>query len=872
MYVTKRNGNLEMVDLNKISIRIKILIDGYDTNLPTLSVEPISIAKDVCGKLVDGITTSDLDMYAAESCVYKVGEHIDYAKLASRILISNHHKNTKGFSNFSDTVVALYQNINSYGKCNPLISESFYILTMKHKDVLDEAVNRCHLNDYQLLDYFGMKTLQKSYLIKSDKTQERYQHMLMRQALAIYEDNIEEVLLCYDAMSKGLFTHATPTMFNAGTNIQQMSSCFLLGVGDSIESMYECVKRCAIISKWSGGIGIHVHDIRASGSEICGTNGTSKGILDYLRVLNMKVCHVDQGGGKRNGAIAIYLEPWHGDIECFLDAKMPNGIESERARELFYALWIPDLFMKRVKHALQLRSAGSSEIVLWSLMCPKKCPNLSNVYGAEFEQLYASYEERKKFNKQVNVLDLWDRILTSQKETGTPYMCYKDHVNNKSAQSNIGIIKSSNLCAEIVEYSDEHEYGTCNLASINLKKMTKTIGEVVMVDYDLLFEISKRLTRNLNRIIDINVYPVVQTSNSNFRHRPIGIGVQGLADLFILLGLPYESEGAQEVNKLVFETIYFGALTASNELAKERSLVFAKISDDMVTQLNILASRIEYYKEQVHSMSSLPLIPSDIKSDIHNQLDSNIMLINKIIDDNQLPKYTKEYKYMSSIVRGAYSTFNGSPAHKGILQYDMWNIKPSGRYNEEELKKSIQMYGLRNSLLVAIMPTATTAHILGNIECIEPLNSNMYTRQTIAGNFIIINQYLQTTLTDLGIWSQKIKDKILGSGGSIQSIMEIPDHIRKLYKTCWEMSKKTLITMASDRGAYVDQSQSFNQFISNPDTKILQTVHMTSWEKGLKTGMYYLRRKTPVNAQQFTVSADSKSCNKNDPACTSCSA
>lgn len=863
MRVLKRNGNFEDVDFNKITRRIQKLIDGVfygEQILDKLNINSVYIAKDVCTLIVNDISTHKLDEFSAEICVYKVGDHIDYGKLASRILISCHHKNTKNYSNFSDMVSALYYNTDTYGKHNPLVNIDFYNTTIKHKTQLDEIVNKNHMNDYLILDYFSMKTLQTSYFLKCDKTQERYQHLLMRQALCIHGDNIDEVIHCYNYLTNGCFTHATPTLFNAGTNFQQLSSCFLVGVGDSIESMYECIKRCAIISKWAGGIGLHISNIRANGSEICGTNGKSKGIMDYIRVLNNVVRHVDQGGGKRNGAIAIYLEPWHADIFDFIEAKLPNGLEESRARDLFYGLWIPDIFMKRVKLALELKeqSQNSLRSVTWSLMCPNMCKGLSDTYGEQFEKLYEMYERDGKFVKQIDILQLWDKILTSQKETGTPYICYKDHVNNKSAQKNIGIIKSSNLCTEIMEYSDENEYGTCNLASINLKKIVKDVKGNPYIDYSLLIEITKQLVRNLNNIIDINKYPLVQTEKSNFRHRPIGIGVQGLADVFILLKYPYESTQAQELNKLIFETIYYASIYESCKCSMERCIKLDALPEHVFNELKILSNQVEYLKQ-------LPM-----NYEFNKELICKMSEINNIIDEYNIPKYTPEYSYMNYKYKGAYSTFDGSPASCGELQYDMWKVEPSGKYDFNNLKQEIKKWGLRNSLLVAIMPTATTAHILGNIECIEPLNSNMYTRQTLAGSFIVVNSYLQQHLTDIGLWNKDVKDQILNSGGSIQNINSIPDNIKELYKTCWEMKKKTLINMARDRQVWIDQGQSFNLFITNPTSAVLQSIHLYTWECQLKTGMYYLRRKTHASAQKFTTDVKAY-CTKDNKDCASCS-
>lgn len=865
MRVKKRDGDYQLVDFNKISNRIKYLVDGFDPNGinigEKLRIDPNEIAKDVCGLIVDGISSGQLDEFAAELCAYKVGEDYHYDTLASRIIISNHHKNTDKYKNFSDMMTALYNNKDSEGKHSPLISDSFYLAVMTHKSVLDPIVNKNHNRDYEALDYFGFKTLEKSYLLKvktaTPTIQERYQHLLMREALAMYPDNVEEAVICYELLSQSLFTHATPTLFNSGTPHPQLSSCFLIGMDDSIDGMYECIRRLSHISKWAGGIGVHLSKIRAAGSLIRGTNGDSSGLVPLMKVINEFARHVNQGG-KRKGSLAVYLEPWHADILAFLDMKKNHGLEELRARDLFYGLWIPDIFMRRVKRALTLKRVTGSSDIKWSLMCPDKCPGLTDCYGEEFENLYIKYEKEGKYRDQIDILTIWQAILDSQKETSLPYMCYKDTVNHRSNQKNIGIIRSSNLCTEIMEYSDHEEYGVCNLASINLKKMA---GK--QFNFELLHKISKQVTKNLNRIIDLSYYPIPQAKRSNFRHRPIGIGVQGLADAFIIMGMPFESDAAQKLNVQIFETIYHGALEASCELAEQRQQKLSKLPIDVLKALKEYSSFIDYYENQLKDLElknriNLTFAEQHMKNRAEEEYKRLSHLISEIITKYDLDRQTAEYQYLNLDENnrkylGSYSTFLGSPAQLGQFQYDLWKVKPSNLWNYDDLKTRVIENGLRNSLLLALMPTATTAQILGSTECIEPLTSNIYSRQVLSGTFIVVNKYLQKELTELGLWNTQMKDKILMNNGSVQQIDEIPQRLKDLFKTGYEMSKKILINMSTARGSLIDHSESFNHMIADPNDDILSTIHIYGWEQGLKTGMYYLRRKTVVDPKKFSV-------------------
>lgn len=768
MFVVKRDGREEECHFDKITSRIKKLCFG-DMNMKYVS--PYAITLKVIQGMYSGITTVELDTLAAEIAASMTTKHVDYGRLAARIAISNLHKETK--KKFSDTITDLYEYINpEINKHCPMVSEETYKIVQANKEKLDGAI--VYSRDFEY-NYFGFKTLERSYLLRiNGNPAERPQQMLMRVAVGIHGEDIESAIETYNMMSEKWFTHASPTLFNAGTKRPQMSSCFLLAMkDDSIEGIFNTLSQCAVISKWAGGIGLHTHCIRASGSYIAGTNGHSNGLVPMLRVFNNAARYVDQGGNKRPGSIAVYLEPWHADILDFLDLKKNTGKEEQRARDLFYALWVCDLFMKRVETK-----------DTWSLMCPHECPRLSDTYGEEFEELYTSYEKQGKFRKQMSAQKLWYAILESQIETGTPYMLYKDSCNKKSNQQNLGVIKCSNLCTEIVEYTDKDEIAVCNLASIAVNKFVITKRETISTpngdkiqksgtfNFEKLKEIAKIITKNLNKVIDKNFYPCQEARNSNMRHRPIGIGIQGLADAFILMRYPYESEEAADLNRKIFETIYYGALEASCELA-ERD--------------------------------------------------------------------------------GPYSTYEGCPVSKGILQYDMWNVTPSNLWDWSALKEKIAKHGVRNSLLLAPMPTASTAQILGNNESFEPFTSNIYSRRVLSGEFQVVNKHLLQDLTDLDLWNDDMKNTLIAHNGSVQNIDEIPADIKSLYKTSWEIKMKSMINMAADRGAYIDQSQSFNVFVAEPNFAKLTAIHFYGWKKGLKTGMYYLRTKPAANAIQFTV-------------------
>ncbi len=753
MHVIKRDGRRESVKFDKVTARIEKLCYGLDSNY----VSTIDIAKKVIEGIYDGVTTIELDNLAAEIAASLTTKHPDFAKLAARIAISNLHKVTS--KSFSNTMKRLYTYIDpKTGENASLISKEVYGIIKKNAALLDSTI--IYDRDFSY-DYFGFRTLEKSYLMKLDgKVVERPQHMLMRVAVGIHREDIEAAIETYNLLSEKWFTHATPTLFNAGTPKPQLSSCFLLTMkDDSIDGIYDTLKQCAKISQSAGGIGLSIHNIRATGSYIKGTGGVSNGIIPMLRNFDMTARYVDQGGGKRKGSFAIYLEPWHADIFQFLDLKKNHGKEELRARDLFYALWIPDLFMKRVE---------ANE--MWSLFCPNEAPGLADCYGEEFDKLYMKYEKEEKFRKQVKAQDLWFEILESQIETGTPYMLYKDAANKKSNQKNLGIIKSSNLCTEIIEYTSPDEIAVCNLASIALPKFITDDGKF---DYQKLYEVTYVATKNLNKVIDVNYYPVEEARNSNMRHRPIGLGVQGLADIFILLRMPFDSEEAKGLNIDIHETMYFAAMTASKDLAK---------------------------------------------------------------------------------VDGPYETFKGSPVSKGIFQFDMWGVTPkSKRWDWEKLKKEVKQHGVRNSLLVAPMPTASTSQILGNNECFEPYTSNIYTRRTLSGEFIVVNKHLMKDLIELGLWNDNMKNKLIEANGSIQNIPEIPQNIKDLYKTVWEISQKSIIDMAADRGAFICQSQSLNIHIQDPNFGKMTSMHFHAWKKGLKTGMYYLRSKAATDAIQFTV-------------------
>lgn len=786
MYVVKRDGRQEPVKFDKITARIKKLCYGLHAN-----VDPILISRTVCQGIYRGVTTVELDELAAQDAAMRTSDHPDYAILASRIAVSNLHKQVP--KTFSKVIETLYRFVHpKTHEPAPMISKEVHDFIQQNADELNSAI--VHDRDFQY-DYFGFKTLERSYLLKiNDVPAERPQHMLMRVACGIWGPNVKNVkraLETYIYLSDRWFTHATPTLYNAGTPLPQMSSCFLLTISDdSIKGIYDTLAKCAEISKFAGGIGLSVHTVRAAGSYIRGTNGTSNGLVPMLRVFNNTARYVDQGGGKRKGSFAIYLEPWHADIFDFLDLKKNQGIEEARARDLFYGLWIPDLFMDRVSKDME-----------WSLMCPNECPNLSDCWGQEFDELYEKYEKEGKFRRKIPARELWKHILEMQIETGTPYMLFKDACNRKSNQQNLGTIRSSNLCTEIIEYSSPGEIAVCNLASISLSRFIINKREF---DFQKLAEVVHLITRNLNRIIDINAYPNTESAKSNLQHRPIGIGVQGMADLFLSLRFPFESEEARQLNKDIFETIYFAALTESVNLAKEF---------------------------------------------------------------------------------GPYSSFQGSPASKGLLQFDLWkedNIQLSSRWDWTKLKEQIKEWGLRNSLLVAPMPTASTSQLLGNNESFEPYTSNLFLRKTLAGEFVCVSKYLLSDLIERKLWTDSLKQKLISANGSVQTIDEIPDDLKQLHKTVWEIKQKSLIDMAADRGPFIDQSQSLNIYLSNPNFNDLTKLHMYTWKKGLKTGMYYLRqppasdaKKLSVDPSSITVNPSSvtvnpSTCSRTNPDCVSC--
>ena len=730
-----------------------------------------------------------------------------------------------------DVVNQLYNFLDVNNKHYPLISKSFLNLVQTNASTIESMID--YERDY-LFDYFGFKTLERAYLMRVGKRiVERPQHMWMRVALCIHGDDLKRVRETYNLMSMKFFTHATPTLFNAGTNRPQLSSCYLLAMeSDSIEGIYNTLKDCAMISKWAGGIGLHINNVRGSGSFIRGTNGTSNGIVPMLRVFNTTARYVDQGGGKRNGSFAIYLEPWHNDIELFLEMRKNHGEEELRARDLFFALWIPDLFMKRVQENKQ-----------WTLMCPDQCPRLSDVYGAEFEQLFTKYEAEGRGKKTISARDLWFKILDSQIETGTPYMLYKDAANNKSNQNNLGTIKSSNLCTEIIEYSDDKETAVCNLASIAVNNFVLIDGTY---DYKKLHDTVRVVTHNLNKIIDINFYPTEKTKRSNLLHRPIGIGVQGLADVFALMNVPFESESAKTINKLIFETIYHAALEESNAIACERQ--------------EKIKGLIQAYQSEEWEFDRI--MPHSQSYKIHSE-----------ILRNNLNKYKPLYNEVHNLNLsrcGSYSSFEGCPASRGELQFDLWNVKPTeGRYDWDSLKTKIKTTGLRNSLLIAPMPTASTSQILGNNECIEPFTSNIYVRRTNAGEFIMVNKYLQKELFALGKWNKELKDNIIAHNGSVQQL-DISEELKEKYKTAWEISNKHIIDMARERGAFICQSQSLNLWVEEPTYANLTAMHFHGWKSGLKTGMYYLRTRAKAKPQQFTIEPELKS--ETHTECEMCSA
>ena len=816
MKVIKRNGKLEEIAFDKILSRIRKL--GQEANI---QINYQSLTMKVIDQLYDKIPTTQIDELAASQCASLSTLNPEYGILSARIVVSNHHKNTE--SNFTNIISSLYKFIDVHGNNYPLVTQELFNFVTKFSTEIETIID--YNRDY-LIDYFGFKTLERAYLFRiGDKIVERPQHMWMRVAIGIHGDineqnSIHLVKETYDLMSQKFFTHATPTLFNAGTPRSQLSSCYLVALeDDSIDGIYDTLKDCALISKYSGGIGLHIHNIRAKGSHIKGTNGKTDGLVPMLKVFNSTAKYVNQSG-KRNGSFAIYLEPWHADIYDFLELRKNHGDEELKARDLFYAIWVSDLFMQRVKE-----KNGK-----WSLFCPHECPGLSDCYGEDFVKLYEKYEKEGRAKKTVESRDLWFKILDAQMETGTPYILYKDAVNRKTNQQNLGTIKSSNLCCEITEYSDANETAVCNLASIALPAFVtkQNNSDKKMFNYDKLHEVTKVVTNNLNKVIDINFYPTPKTKRSNLKHRPIGIGVQGLADVFILLDVPFYSEEAKEINKLIFETIYHASLEKSNEIALER--------------YNKLMKTNTYYE----------------RMEILNEYEN---------------KYNQEEVKHIFEWAGSYSSFIGSPASKGILQFDMWsNVTVSDRYDWSKLKQSIIRYGLRNSLLVAPMPTASTSQILGYNECFEPLTSNIYSRRTLAGEFVVVNKYLMKELIHLGLWNEQIKNNIVANKGSIQQLTMIPEHIRNKYKIVWEIPMKHLIDMAADRGAFICQSQSLNLWMEEPVYNKLTSMHFYAWEKGLKTGIYYLRRKAKHQAQQFTIEPTVKNADEKEDICEMCSA
>jgi len=832
MYVIKRNGKKEEISFDKILTRVKVL--GMEAKL---NLNYSSLVMKVIDKLCNNIKTTQIDLETADQCASLSTQHPDYGILAGRILISNHHKSTSG--SFTSVMSALYHYVDlQTGEHAPLINAKMWAIVESMCEKLDDMI--VHERDY-LIDYFGFKTLERAYLLNIDgKPLERPQYMWLRVALSIHGEDMSKVKETYDLMSQKYFTHATPTLFNAGSLNQQMSSCYLMQMeSDSLKGIYNTLHDCASISKWSGGIGLHVHNVRAKGSRIQGTNGVSTGIVPMLRVFNETARYVDQGS-KRKGSFAIYLEPWHSDIEDFLEMKKNHGDENMKARDLFYALWIPDLFMKRVQ-----------EDGIWTLMCPHKCPGLAKVHNEEFVTLYTMYEDKQMGNRVIKARELWYKILDSQMETGTPYMLYKDTINNKSNQKNLGTIMSSNLCTEITEYSDEEETAVCNLASIGLPMFVNK--ETKEFDYKELHRVCKVVTNNLNKVIDVNFYPTPKTKTSNMRHRPVGIGVQGLADTFMLMDIPFYSDSAVQVNKLIFETMYHAALEQSNEIARDRE---TKMMEETTLDDGNMSPHIwMQFIEKTRDVNGTLVPKSEDAEIVFNGVDN------------------VSFKEFRSNYIGAYSSFAGSPAQQGVLQFDMWNVKPSAMYDWVKLKADIAKWGLRNSLLIAPMPTASTSQILGFNECFEPFTSNIYKRGTLAGDFTIVNKYLMEDLIKLGLWNEQIKNNIILNGGSVQQLSMLPEHIRNKYKTVWEIPMRHIIDMAADRGAYICQSQSMNLWVQDPTYGILNSMHFHSWKKGLKTGMYYLRRKAKHQTQKFTIEPEKNGqALSGEPACEACSA
>ncbi len=869
MYIIKRNGSSEVLSYKKILERTKKLGKKFN-----IEINYTSLVTKIIDQLHNNIKTCEIDELMSQLCASLGSSNYNYYKLASYLSISNHQKEVS--EDFVENYEKIYNNDSGY------LSTQFLNIIKKNADFFNTFIN--YDNDY-LIDYFGFKTLERAYLMKyNNKIQERIQHLWLRVAIQIHNEDLDKIKETYISLSNKYFIHATPTLFNSGTKRPQLSSCYLIAMeDDSINGIFNTLHDCASISKWAGGIGLHIHNIRAKGTQIIGTNGISNGLVPMLKVFDKTARYVDQGGGKRAGSFAMYLEPWHGDIEDFLDLRKNHGDEEMRARDLFYALWIPDLFMEKV-----------NKDDYWYLMCPNQCPGLSDCYGNDFNVLYQKYIDENKFIKKIKARELWFKILDSQMETGTPYMLYKDACNKKSNQKNLGIIKSSNLCTEIIEYSDENETAVCNLASISLSSMVNE--ETKEFDYNKLENIASILTENLNKIIDINFYPTVKTYRSNMNHRPIGIGVQGLADAFAKMDIPFDSDEAQKVNKEIFETIYYGTMKKSNELSIERqdSIKYLQetfmfdlfnCSNDSV-RINFLNWFLPVFKENYYNKDFKYFISIETTAnESYHKLKPTMKEIFGIPFYNKLFNILKNNKNnvihfkeeLKNLLRnknhcGAYSSFEGSPLSEGKFQFDLWNNNfKSSKYDWDILRKNIINYGVRNSLCIAPMPTASTSQILANNECFEPFTSNIYSRRTLAGEFVIINKYLMNELQEQGIWNEELKNKIIEYKGSIQNIDNISDKLKQKYKIVWDMSMKRLIDMAKDRGQFICQSQSMNLWVEDPNYKNLTSMHFYAWKQGLKTGIYYLRRKAKHNAQQFTIEPEKVLSNNNNEPCEMCS-
>jgi len=856
MYVIKRNGSQEKLSFKKILERTKKIGEKFENN-----INHSQLVNKIIDQLHNHIHTSEIDELLCQVCASLASTDYEYHNLASHLCISNHQKETN--DDFTENYTKIYNNDGGY------LSSEFMRIIEKHGEHFKTFIN--NENDY-LIDYFGFKTLERAYLMKFDgKIYERIQHLWLRVAIQIHGEDLEKVEESYHGLSNKLFIHATPTLFNSGTTRPQLSSCYLIGMeNDSIDGIFNTLHDCASISKWAGGIGLHIHDVRAKGSKIVGTNGSSNGLVPMLKVFNNTARYVDQGGGKRSGSFAMYLEPWHADIEDFLELRKNHGDEEMRARDLFYALWIPDLFMKMVETD-----------DYWYLMCPNKCKGLSDCYGEEFDDKYMNYVKEEKYERKMKARELWFQILDSQMETGTPYMLYKDASNMKSNQKNLGVIKSSNLCTEIIEYSDKDETAVCNLASISLSSMVDEKSNEF--DYEKLEKVTSIVTENLNKIIDVNFYPTIKTKRSNFNHRPIGIGVQGLADAFAKMDVDFDSDEAQKVNKNIFETIYYSSLKKSNELSRSRNASVLILQQEFMFDLfknipgyfewfvevfrhNYYDPDFKYFScgnpdieehvtENYHSAKSC--IREVFGADYYNVIDEYIKSQEEKYGTN-VNKYEDmdtsiKDKLVQNMHNGAYSTFAGSPLSEGKFQFDLWGVEPSDTYDWDGLRKEIVKFGVRNSLCVAPMPTASTAQILANNECFEPFTSNIYSRRTLAGEFVVINKYLMKELKAAGLWSVDMKNEIIEQKGSIQKINSIPQKIKNKYKIVWDMSMKRLIDMAKERGAFICQSQSMNLWVEDPNYKNLTSMHFYAWNSGLKTGIYYLRRKAKHQAQQFTI-------------------